>query len=92
VVGLVKRVHLTQAYELIVTIEVDVPDDHDHDDLYGSLVDFPINATVESMWDNDFEGTDIAVGGVTIDSLVCLNGSGATIFTDENGDIISQSV
>jgi hypothetical protein len=55
-------------------------------------VDFPINATVESMWDNDFEGTDIAVGGVTIDSLVCLNGSGATIFTDENGDIISQSV
>lgn len=87
-----KRIHLTQAYELIVTIEVDVPDDYDHDDLYRSLVDFPINATVESMWDNTFEATDIAVGGVCIDSLVCLNGSGATIFTDENGAVISETV
>ena len=83
-----KRIHLTQVYELTVTVEVDVPDNYEYDDLYGALVDFPINATVESMWDNAFEGTELVVGGVCLDSLVCLNDGGATYFTDKNGDPI----
>ena len=89
-----KRIHLTQTYELTITVDVDVPDDFTIDDMENSLADFPINATVESLWDDDLLVTDdnITIGSLCVDSLVALNGLGTTIFTDENGDIMSQSV
>lgn len=83
-----KRVHLTQTYELTITVDVDVPDDFTKDDLENSLADFPINATVESLWDDDDTDDNITVGSLCVDSLVALNGLGTTIFTDENGEII----
>jgi len=45
-----KRVHLTQTYELTMTVNVDTPDDYTNEDIVNALTDFPVNATVESMW------------------------------------------
>ena len=83
-----KRVYLTQAYELIITVDVDVPDDFTKDDLENCLADFPINATVDSLWDE--EGDDIiTVESLCVDSLVALNGAMIIAITDDNGEIIS---
>jgi len=90
-VGKVKRVHLTQTYELTITVDVELPDDLSDEDMMNTLTDFPINATVISMWDELHEGEDtpeIIVGDLCVDSLVTINGIGTTIVTDENGDII----
>jgi len=92
----VKRIYLTQTYELTITVDVDVPDDYTVDDMMNALTDFPINATVQSLWSGESAYEDLS--GITVgddlcvDSLVSLNGMGATIITDENGDIINQSV
>jgi len=92
----VKRIYLTQTYELTITVDVDVPpDDYTVDDMMNALTDFPINATVQSLWSGESAYEDlsgITVGDLCVDSLVSLNGMGATIITDENGDIINQSV
>ena len=90
-----KRVHLTQTYELTITVDVDVPDDFTIDDMTNSLSDFPINATVESLWDATGASDDVPeviIGDLCVDSLVSLNGLGTTIITNENGDIVSQSI
>lgn len=86
--GKVKRIHLTQTYELTITVDVDVPDDYTMNDMENSLADFPINATVESLWDDDSNDDELIVGSLCVDSLVALNGLGTTILTDENGEII----
>ena len=90
-----KRVYLTQTYELTITVDVDVPDDFTAEDMINTLTDFPINATVESLW-YDTGATDevpeVTVGDLCVDSLVSLNGLGTTIITDENGDTVLQSV
>ena len=90
-----KRVYLTQTYELTITVDVDVPDDFTAEDMINTLTDFPINATVESLW-YDTGATDevpeVTVGDLCVDSLVSLNGLGTTIITDENGDIVLQNV
>jgi hypothetical protein len=95
VVGAVKRIHLTQTYELTITVDVDVPDTFTAEDMINALTDFPINATVESLW-YDLSATDdvpeITVGDLCVDSLISLNGLGTTVITDENGDTILQSV
>jgi hypothetical protein len=90
-----KRVYLTQTYELTITVDVDLPDDLSDEDMMNTLTDFPINATVESMWHelNDSDDIpEITVGSLCVDSLVALNGLGTTVVTDGNGDIILQSV
>ena len=89
-----KRVYLTQAYELIITVDVDVPDDFTKDDLENSLTDFPINATVESLWDDESlwgdDDTDdkLIVGSLCVDSLIAINGAMTIAITDDNGEII----
>ena len=90
-----KRVYLTQTYELTITVDVDVPDDFTAEDMINTLTDFPINATVESLW-YDTGATDevpeVTIGDLCVDSLVSLNGLGTTIITDENGDSVLQAV
>jgi hypothetical protein len=83
-----KRVHLTQTYELTMTVGVDTPDDYTDEDIVNALSDFPVNATVESMWD---EVSDLVVRSLCVDSLVSLNGSGTTVITDDDGNIIAES-
>jgi hypothetical protein len=83
-----KRVHLTQTYELTMTVDVDTPDDYTDEDIVNALADFPVNATVESMWD---EVSDLVVGSLCVDSLISLNGSGTTVITDDDGNIIADS-
>lgn len=82
-----KRVHLTQTYELTMTVDVDTPDDYTDEDIVNALADFPVNATVESMWD---EVSDLVVGSLCVDSLISLNGSGTTVITDDDGNIIAE--
>ena len=90
-----KRVYLTQTYELTITVDVDVPDDFTAEDMINTLTDFPINATVESLW-YDTGATDevpeVTIGDLCVDSLVSLNGLGTTIITDANGDSVLQAV
>lgn len=89
-----KRIHLTQTYELTITVDVDVPDDFTAEDMINTLTDFPINATVESLWDSTGASDDVpevTVGDLCVDSLVTLNGLGTFILTDENGDIVLQN-
>ena len=90
-----KRIYLTQTYELTITVDVDVPDEFTAEDMINTLTDFPINATVESLW-YDTGATDevpeVTIGDLCVDSLVSLNGLGTTIITDENGDTVLQSV
>ena len=83
-----KRVHLTQTYELTMTVDVDTPDDYTDEDIVNALADFPVNATVESMWD---EVSDLVVGSLFVDSHISLNGSGTTVITDDDGNIIADS-
>ncbi len=84
-----KRIYLTQTYELTITVDVDVPDDFTKDELENCLTDFPINATVESLWEE--EGDDIiTVGSLCVDSLVSINGAMTIAITDDNGEIIDS--
>lgn len=90
-----KRVYLTQTYELTITVDVDVPDEFTAEDMINTLADFPINATVESLWYDTGASNDVpevTVGDLCVDSLVSLNGLGTTVITDENGDIVLQAV
>lgn len=89
-----KRVYLTQTYELTITVDVDVPDEFTAEDMINTLTDFPIKATVESLWYDTGASNDVpevTVGDLCVDSLVSLNGLGTTIITDENGDIVLQA-
>jgi len=80
------------AIALVVTGWASPTDDEDiAPSKHPERTDFPINATVISMWDELHEGEDtpeIIVGDLCVDSLVTINGIGTTIVTDENGDII----
>lgn len=90
-----KRIYVTQTYELTITVDVDVPDDFTAEDMINTLTDFPINATVESLWYDTGASNDVpevTVGDLCVDSLVSLNGSGALVITDENGDIVLQGM
>ena len=72
-----KRVHLTQTYELTMTVGVDTPDDYTDEDIVNAL-----------MWN---EVSDLVVKSLCVDSLVSLNGSGTTVITDDDGNIIAES-
>lgn len=90
-----KRIYVTQTYELTITVDVDVPDDFTAEDMINTLTDFPINATVESLWYDTGASNDVpevTVGDLCVDSLISLNGLGTTIITDENGDIVLQGM
>lgn len=86
-----KRIHLTQVYELTITVEVDVPDDYTLDDMTNSLSDFPISATAESLWNEVRHDDDIVIDSLGVDSLVSLGGGlGTMILTDEHGVEVTQ--
>lgn len=71
-----KTITVTQTYELIVTANVEVPDDYDYDNMVNAFTDFPIRVDVYDAWGD--EG-DIKVTGVSVDALVSLTGDGTLI-------------
>jgi hypothetical protein len=71
-----KSITVTQTYELIVTANVEVPDDYDYDNMVNAFTDFPIRVDVYDAWGDD---GDIKVNGVSVDALVSLTGDGTLI-------------
>jgi hypothetical protein len=71
-----KSITVTQTYELIVTANVEVPDDYDYDNMVNAFTDFPIRVDVYDAWGDD---GDIKVTGVCVDALVSLTGDGTLI-------------
>jgi hypothetical protein len=88
-VGTMKRVHLTQTYELTITVEVDVPDTFTAEDTINTLTDFPINATVNPAWHGITTGDEVIIGNLCVDYLDSLSGGGATVITDADGNEVS---
>jgi len=74
-----KRIIVTQAYEIGVSIEVDVPDDWTEDEMVDAFTDFPIRADVNAVWEDT---VNVQVVGVCIDYLDSLTGDEALTITD----------
>jgi hypothetical protein len=69
-----RTITVTQTYELVVSIEVEVPDDYKYEDMENSFLDFPIRAEVNSVWEDT---EDVKVIGVCVDAVDSLTGSDA---------------
>ena len=69
-----RTITVTQTYELIVSVEVEVPDDYKYEDMENSFLDFPIRAEVNSVWEDT---EDVKVIGVCVDAVVSLTGEDA---------------
>jgi hypothetical protein len=69
-----RTINVTQTYELVVSIEVEVPDDYKYEDMENSFLDFPIRAEVNSVWEDT---EDVKVIGVCVDAVVSLTGEDA---------------
>ena len=69
-----RTITVTQTYELVVSIEVEVPDDYKYEDMENSFIDFPIRVDVNSVWEDT---EDVKVIGVCVDALDSLTGSDA---------------
>jgi hypothetical protein len=69
-----RTITVTQTYELVVSIEVEVPDDYKYEDMENSFLDFPIRAEVNSVWEDT---EDVKVIGVCVDAVVSLTGEDA---------------
>lgn len=69
-----KTITVTQTYELVVSIETQVPDEYTYDDMVNSFTDFPIRVDVNEVWE---ETENVKVIGVCVDALVSLTGSDA---------------
>lgn len=69
-----RTIIVTQTYELIVSIETQVPDDYKYEDMENSFIDFPIRADVNSVWEDT---ENVKVIGVCVDALVSLTGEDA---------------
>ena len=69
-----RTITVTQTYELIVSIETQVPDDYKYEDMENSFIDFPIRADVNSVWEDT---ENVKVIGVCVDALVSLTGEDA---------------
>lgn len=67
-----KTITVTQTYELVVSIEVEVSDEFTYDDMVNSFTDFPIRVDVNEVWE---ETENVKVVGVCVDALVSLTGS-----------------
>ena len=69
-----RTITVTQTYELIVSIETQVPDDYKYEDMENSFLDFPIRVDVNSVWEDT---ENVKVIGVCVDALDSLTGSDA---------------
>jgi hypothetical protein len=69
-----RTITVTQTYELVVSIEVEVPDDYKYEDMENSFLDFPIRVDVNSVWEDT---ENVKVIGVCVDALDSLTGSDA---------------
>ena len=71
---LMRTITVTQTYELVVSVEVEVPDDYKYEDMENSFLDFPIRVDVNSVWEDT---ENVKVIGVCVDALDSLTGSDA---------------
>ena len=78
-----KRITVTQIYELGVCFDVDVSDDFTYDDMINSFTDFPIRAEVNAVWEDT---ENVKVINTTIDWLDSLTGGDALILSEWNED------
>jgi len=69
-----KTITVTQTYELVVSIEVEVSDEYTYDDMVNSFTDFPIRVDVNEVWEPT---ENVKVVGVCVDALVSLTGEDA---------------
>ena len=69
-----RTITVTQTYELIVSIETQVPDDYKYEDMENSFIDFPIRVDVNPVWEDT---ENVKVIGVCVDALDSLTGSDA---------------
>lgn len=61
-----KKHTITQSYELVATVEVEVPDDWTEEEIKDYFSDFPIAVTIESELESDKE---VTIGGLILDSV-----------------------
>jgi hypothetical protein len=78
-----RTITVTQTYELIVSVEVEVPDDYKYEDMENSFLDFPIRAEVKSVWEDT---EDVKVIGVCVDAVVSLTGEDAFVLYEMKDD------
>jgi hypothetical protein len=69
-----RTITVTQTYELVVSVEVEVPDDYKYEDMENSFLDFPIRVDVNSVWEDT---ENVKVIGVCVDALDSLTGEDA---------------
>ena len=79
-----RAITVTQTYELIVTAEVDVPDDCTYDDMVNAFTDFPIRVDVNPVWDDTENG--MTIGGLCVDALVSLTGDDTLVLYEMKDD------
>ena len=75
-----KTITVTQTYELVVSIEVEVSDEYTYDDMVNSFTDFPIRVDVNEGWE---ETENVKVIGVCVDALDSLTGSDSFVLYGE---------
>ena len=78
-----RTITVTQTYELVVSVEVEVPDDYKYEDMENSFLDFPIRAEVNSVWEDT---EDVKVIGVCVDAVVSLTGEDAFVLYEMKDD------
>jgi len=84
-----RTITITQTYELIVSVEVEVPDDYKYEDMENSFLDFPIRAEVNSVWEDT---EDVKVIGVCVDAVVSLTGEDAFVLYEMKDDEYTRLV
>jgi hypothetical protein len=84
-----RTITVTQTYELIVSIETQVPDDYKYEDMENSFIDFPIRVDVNSVWEDT---ENVKVIGVCVDALDSLTGSDAFALYEMKDDEYTRLV
>jgi hypothetical protein len=75
-----RTITVTQTYELVVSIETQVPDEYTYEDMENSFIDFPIRVDVNPVWEDT---ENVKVIGVCVDALVSLTGEDAFVLYGE---------
>ena len=83
-----KTVTVLQNYTLTARIEIEVPDTYTALDTIHAVRDFPINATIESMLDEDSDLNEIKVSELILDSFTTGEMVGDFSVIDEEGNIL----
>lgn len=83
-----KTVTVLQNYILTARIEIEVPDDYTELDTINAVRDFPINATIESMLDEDSDLNEIKVSELILESFTNGEMVGDFSVIDEEGNIL----